>query len=262
MSQPVIAILTDFGTADHYVGAMKGAILAVCRHVTLVDVTHDIPVHDIIAGALELAAAVPYFPVDTVFLAVVDPGVGSARRALAAEAGAYRFVGPDNGLLAPALDALGPGAVVALDKPAFARPTISRTFEGRDRFGPAAAWLAAGVPVRDLGSPTDDYVRLPLPEAAVLPDRVVGEVLLIDRFGNLVSNIPARNAVRADRGTPAVLLEGRLAGPLVATYAAVPAGAPCALVGSTGRLEVAVREGSAAVRFAARRGDRVEVVWP
>lgn len=262
MTQPVIAILTDFGTGDHYVGAMKGAILAVCRHATLVDVTHGIPPHDIIAGALELAAAVPYFPADTVFVAVVDPGVGSGRRALAAEAGAYRFVGPDNGVLALALDALGPGEVVALDKPEYARPTVCRTFEGRDRFGPAAAWLAAGVPLRELGSPAAGYLRPPVPEAVVLPDRVVGEVLLIDRFGNLVSNVPARDVARAGRGDPVVLIQGRPAGPVVETYAAVPAGSPCALVGSTGRLEVAVCEGSAAAQFGARRGDRVEVVWP
>lgn len=261
MTQPVIAILTDFGTADHYAGAMKGAILSVCRQAILVDITHGIPPHDVAAGALELAAAVPYFPEGTVFLAVVDPGVGSARRALAAEAGGFRFVGPDNGILAPALDQLPAGVVVSLDRPGFARQAISRTFEGRDRLGPAAAWLAAGTPLGDLGSPASDYVRLIVPEAAVRPGRILGEILLVDRFGNLVSNIRRGDLGTPGAGVPIVRVAGREIGPLVDTYAAVAPGTACALIGSTDRLEIAVCEGSAAVELGARRGEPVEVVW-
>jgi S-adenosylmethionine hydrolase len=133
-----MALLTDFGTADHYVGTMKGVALGICPELTLVDITHDIPAHDVRTGARQLAASYKYFPAGTVFLAVVDPGVGSGRRGLAVETADYRFVAPDNGLLSSVLDEMPARRVVELTERKFARPTISRTFEGRDRFAPAA----------------------------------------------------------------------------------------------------------------------------
>ena len=143
MARPIIALLTDFGTPDHYAGTMKGVVLALCPDATLVDITHDIPPHDVLTAALELAACYKYFPAGTIFLVVVDPGVGSARRGLVAEAGDYRFVAPDNGVLTARLPASsGPKRVVELTERRYARPTVSRTFEGRDRFAPAAGWLA------------------------------------------------------------------------------------------------------------------------
>src|SRR5437762_11544941 len=134
MARPVIALLTDFGVRDHYAGTVKGVILRICPDVTLVDISHDLPPHDVLAGALELAASYRYFPAGTIFLVVVDPGVGSTRRGLAAEAGEYRFVGPDNGVLSLVFDDSQPPRVVELTEPGFARPMVSRTFEGRDRF--------------------------------------------------------------------------------------------------------------------------------
>src|SRR5690349_7405576 len=145
MARPIVALLTDFGTRDHYVGTMKGVMLGICAELSCVDITHDVPPHDVLAGALELAAAYRYFPVGTIFLVVVDPGVGSARRGLAAEAGDYRFVAPDNGVLTPVLDQHQPRRIVELTERRYARATVSRTFEGRDRLAPAAAWMAKGI---------------------------------------------------------------------------------------------------------------------
>src|SRR5262245_16625872 len=133
---PVIALLTDFGLRDHYVGTMKGVALGICREATLVDISHDVPAHDVLAGALELAASYRYFPTGTIFLVVVDPGVGSTRRGIAVAAGDYQFVAPDNGVLSTVLEETRPSQIVELTESRFARPIVSRTFEGRDRFAP------------------------------------------------------------------------------------------------------------------------------
>src|SRR5688572_24962462 len=187
--RPVIAILSDFGSRDHYAGTMKGVVLGICPEATIVDVTHDVAAHDVLEGALQLAATYRYFPAGTVFLAVVDPGVGSARRGIAAEAGDYRFVAPDNGVLTEVLRETPPRRVVELSERRYARPTVTRTFEGRDRFAPAAAWLAKGTQLSALGRTVTDFHRIdvPLPETAGSILR--GVVLTVDRFGNLVTNI-------------------------------------------------------------------------
>src|ERR1700737_1832282 len=165
MPRPVIALLTDFGSRDHYVGTMKAVVLGICPDVTLVDILHEIPPHDVLTGALELAASYKYFPSGTIFLAVVDPGVGSARRGIAAEAAEYRFVAPDNGVLTAVFKEAPPKRIVELTERRYARPTVSRTFEGRDRFAPAAAWIAKGVDLSTLGRSAGDYQRggLPVP---------------------------------------------------------------------------------------------------
>src|SRR5262252_3841759 len=157
MGRPVIALLTDFGTRDHYAGTMKGVALGICPDATFVDITHEIAPHDVLGGALELAAAYKYFPSGTVFLVVVDPGVGSARRGIAAEAGDYRFVAPDNGVLTSVFDEHPPKKVVELTERRYARPSVSRTFEGRDRFAPAAAWIAKGTLLPAFGRAITDY---------------------------------------------------------------------------------------------------------
>src|SRR5881628_400550 len=179
MSRPVIALLTDFGTRDHYAGTMKGVALGICPDLTLVDITHDLPPHDVLGGALELAACYRYFPAGTIFLVVVDPGVGSARRGIAAESGDYKFVAPDNGVLTAVLDEHAPKKVVELSERRYARPTVSRTFEGRDRFAPAAAWLAKGIELAALGRPAGGVHRLQIPEPAIEADKIIGEVLRV-----------------------------------------------------------------------------------
>jgi S-adenosyl-L-methionine hydrolase (adenosine-forming) len=167
MARPVIAFLTDFGTKDHYAGTVKGVVLSICPEAACVDITHEIPPHDVMAGALELAAAYKYFPAGTVFVVVVDPGVGSSRRPIAAEAGSYRFVAPDNGVLTLVFSETPPKRMVELTERRYARPTVSRTFEGRDRFGPAAAWLAKGIELTAFGRLVTTWESLDVPEPTV-----------------------------------------------------------------------------------------------
>ena len=167
MARPVIALLTDFGLRDHYAGTMKGVVLGICPDVTFVDISHDVAAHDVRGGALELVASYRYFPAGTIFLVVVDPGVGSARRGLAAEAGDYKFVAPDNGVLTAVFDEHPPRRVVELNERKYARPTVSRTFEGRDRFAPAAAWLAKGIDLAAFGRSADPILRLDIPRPTV-----------------------------------------------------------------------------------------------
>ena len=260
MPRPVIALLTDFGTRDHYAGTMKGVILDICPDATLVDITHDITPHDVTGAALELAAAYRYFPAGAVFLVVVDPGVGSGRRGLAATAGRRAFVAPDNGVLAPALAALGAARVVALTSRRYARPTVSRTFEGRDRFGPAAAWLARGVSLTAFGPGVGDWMDLALPEAAVRDGVLEGQVVRVDRFGNLVTNVNRAAFERfVDAGGIDLAVGGHAVERVVETYAEIDPGTVCALFGSSDTLEVAVNGGSAAARLDLGRGAPVRV---
>src|SRR5438874_8970185 len=172
MARPVIALLTDFGTRDHYAGTMKGVALGICPDATLVDITHDLPAHDVLAGALELVASYKYFPAGTIFLVVVDPGVGSTRRGIAADTGDFKFVAPDNGVLTAVLDEHPAKRVVELTERKYARPTVSRTFEGRDRFAPAAAWLAKGIDLAALGRSAGAIQRLEIPRPALGEGRV------------------------------------------------------------------------------------------
>src|SRR5215472_191729 len=184
MARPIIALLTDFGTRDHYAGTMKGVALGICPDATLVDITHDVPPHDVLAGALELAASYKYFPPGTIFLVVVDPGVGSARRGIAVQTDDYRFVAPDNGVLTAVLAEHAAKRAVELTERRYTRPTGSRTFEGRDRFAPAAAWLAKGIELTALGRPAGELQRLDIPQPTIEGDRLAGVVLRVDRFGN------------------------------------------------------------------------------
>jgi S-adenosylmethionine hydrolase len=260
MARPIIALLTDFGVKDHYAGTMKGVVLGLCPDVTLVDITHDIPAHDVLTGALELAASCKYFPAGTIFVAVVDPGVGSARRGLIVDTGDYRFVAPDNGVLTAVLREHKPKRVVELTERRYARPTVSRTFEGRDRFAPAAAWLARGTEPTAMGRPVTNWLQLEIPEPHLDETALIGEVLLVDRFGNLVSNIDRRRfeQFRQD-GTIRIAIDGQTVDRLVATYAEAPAGTVCALFGGSDHLELAVNGGSAAEQLHLGRGAAIRI---
>ena len=258
--RPLIALLSDFGSRDHYAGTMKGVMMGICPELTLVDITHEIRPHDVLEGALQLAATYRYFPAGTIFLAVVDPGVGSARRGIAAEAGTYRFVAPDNGLLTAVFRETPAKKVVELTERRYARPTVSRTFEGRDRFAPAAAWLARGTQLAALGRalPACHQLDIPVPEETAAALR--GVVLIVDRFGNLVSNIDRRTFEAFSSARPVTLTVGGhgIAG-VVATYADIRPGEVCALFGSTDHLEVAVNGGSAEAVLALSRGAPLEI---
>lgn len=259
MARPVIALLTDFGLSDHYVAAMKGVILGICPDVTLLDITHDIPPQDILSGALELEAVAPYLPDHTIVVGVVDPGVGSTRRAVAIESRAgLRCVGPDNGLFAPVVEAGGIEKAVEISNPAFMRATVSKTFEGRDRFAPAAAWLASGVDLSALGRQIDGLHALGIPAPVQSLEGIDGEVLRVDRFGNLMTNIGEESLEAWTEGVEVFVGDVRI-GHLTSTYGDSAPGACCALVGSAGRLEIAVNSGHAANRLGVGRGVHVHV---
>jgi S-adenosyl-L-methionine hydrolase (adenosine-forming) len=261
MSRPVIALLTDFGTRDHYAGTMKGVALSICPDATLVDITHDIAPHDVLGGALELAASYKYFPAGTVFLVVVDPGVGSTRRGIAADLGEFRFVAPDNGVLTAVLDEQPARKVVELTERRYARPTVSRTFEGRDRFAPAAAWLAKGIELAALGRPAGAIHRLDIPKPVVSGEAgrtVAGQVLRVDRFGNLVTNIDRRTFEKL-AGALDIHVGPHHVSRVVTTYADLAAGEVGALFGSTEHLEISVNGASAAERLGVGRGTSVTV---
>lgn len=260
MARPVVALLSDFGTRDHYAGTMKAVVLSVCPDANLVDIGHEIPAHDVVAGALELAACYRYFPQGTIFLVVVDPGVGSSRRGIAADCGDYKFVAPDNGVLSAVFRESPPKKVVELTERKYARPTVSRTFEGRDRFAPAAGWLAKGIALVSLGKAVTNFQIIELPRPVVSGTAMTGEVVRVDRFGNLISNIDRRalEHFAGDRGHT-ITIGDREIGRIVATYAEAPAGELCALYGSTDHLEIAVNAGDAAQVLGLGRGAKLQI---
>lgn len=249
-----ITLCTDFGTRDSYVAQLKGVLLQQGpADVRLVDLSHEIGPHDVREGAFFLRCAVPRFAAGTIHLAVVDPGVGSARRALVAEARGQYLVGPDNGLFGFLLDA---GARVHAIASVASATTVSATFHGRDVFAPVAARLARGEPLAAFGPAIADPVRLAWPQAMVAATGARGEVVHVDRYGNLISNLE-RSALPS--GRLRVSLAGRAVGRLRDHYAQVGEGGLLALIGSEGLLEVAVRNGSAAAVTGAGRGVLVEV---
>jgi S-adenosyl-L-methionine hydrolase (adenosine-forming) len=245
---PSITLLTDFGTADSYVAEVKGVLLSGTSGVTLVDVTHDVPPGAVATAQYLLARAWQRFPPGTVHVVIVDPGVGTARRALAAEAAGHRFVAPDNGVLTMLPD---DARFVALALAAEAAPT----FHGRDVFAPAAARLAGGARLEDLGAVVTDPIRVPLPAPEDRGTHLAGVVLHVDRFGNLVTNLPATWG-RTGSGMRAA---GVAVGPLRRTFGDVEPGQLVAYEGSGGLVEVAVRDGSAARLLGAGIGAAVTI---
>jgi S-adenosylmethionine hydrolase len=263
MPKSLIAFLTDFGTRDHYAGVMKGVIHSINPDATIVDISHDVPPHDIAFGAMELSATYKYFPAGTIFVVVVDPGVGSSRRGLAVEAGEWRFVGPDNGVLTSVLEEQPAKKVVELTERRYARPTVSRTFEGRDRFAPAAAWLSRGVHLSAFGRPLSDYCLIDLPKPSLDNGTIHGVVVRIDRFGNVVTNLDRRSCEKLTESTSAGVLHltvgDRSIARIVSTYADIAPGEIAALFGSTDHLECAAHKASAADALGVSVGDRVEL---
>lgn len=252
----VISLTTDFGLRDPYVAEMKAAILSIAGPVQLVDVTHQVEPHDVTEAALALEAVVPFFPAGSIHVAVVDPGVGTARRGIVLASRGHLFVGPDNGLFTPFLSDAD-RKIFELRAEEYRRPTVSRTFHGRDVFAPAAAYAALGIELARFGPPVTDPVKLTWPEVRDTAGAVAGAVVYIDRFGNLVTSIRA-DAVRSLGPRVTITIGGR-AVPLVGTYGDLPTGQAGALLGSSDRLEVAVREGNAATALRARRGTPVVI---
>lgn len=277
MADHVIALLTDFGTEDTYVGVMKGVMQRIHPAAKFIDLTHAIAPQRVREAAFSLVNAYMYFEPGTVFLIVVDPGVGSLRRSVAVSAKDYTFVAPDNGVLSYVLATCDTYQAIELDNPAYRLAQVSQTFHGRDVFAPAAAYLASGTPLRELGSPVDDLVKLPQPEVEIQNRRVVGEVIQIDRFGNVITSLghvswrsetrlsltPAFGQKRVQLPFEAQAVRMRLNDTVITsvnrTYSDAPRGGLLALVGSSGYLEVSVNQGDAADRLDATVGDRVEL---
>ncbi len=254
---PIITLTTDFGLTDGYVAAMKGVIVGLAPQATLIDVSHQIAPQNVRAAAWVLQTILPYFPPGTVHMVVVDPGVGSARRPMAAASGDRYFVGPDNGVFTYALSAGEPAVCIHLDNPAYWLPAVSHTFHGRDIFSPVAAHLANGVPLAALGAPFSDPVRFDAPPPRRLPDGSLrGQIIHVDHFGNLISNIPG--AWLAGRRWSVHLASQRLMGPSL-SYAAAAPGQLLALVSSGGTLEIALRDGNAAERLGAAADEPIVV---
>lgn len=263
--RPIVALLTDFGGQDHYVGAVKGAILSACREAALVDIAHELRPHDVVEAAYLLSAAHRAFPAGTVFLAVVDPGVGSARRPLALEAGGYRFVGPDNGIFSFVLSDHGSSRAREITNAGLFRHEVSATFHARDIFGPVAGRLAAGLPLEEVGPAVEDPLRIPeRPPRRLDSGEWEATVIHVDRFGNLTTNLERSrldDILRTVEGDPTrivVVVEGMVL-PFVRSYSDLPEGEACALVGSDGRLEVAVHKGSASRLLGAGREAPVRI---
>jgi S-adenosylmethionine hydrolase len=253
----LITLTTDFGYRDPFVGIMKGVIAGINANARVIDLNHGIPPQDIMAGALMLRHSVPYFPAGTIHVAVIDPSVGSARPPLLIECDGNYFVGPDNGVLSLALAGQQPQRIIHLSNSTYHLPLVSATFHGRDIFAPVAAYLSLGVAAVAFGEPVETFVRLHLPEVSRTARELVGEILYIDRFGNLFTNISAPD-LRGLATEKLTISMGNVAiRGLASTYAAAADGEFVALINSWGLLEIAVYKGSAERRATAKVGDKV-----
>ena len=262
MSRGCITLLTDFGTADPYVAAMKGVMLSINPDVQLVDVSHEVAAQDVAEAGYVLAAAFRHFPAGTVHVAVVDPGVGGDRRVLAAEVGGQVLLAPDNGLLSIALGETAPSRLISIQNAKYFRQPVSATFHGRDIFAPVAAHITLGVPLEDLGPAASDLHRLEAVRPQATDDAVEGTVIHVDRFGNLVTDITRADAeALASRGQGAVHVQiGNSQGiGLRRTYGDVGFRELLAVVGSSGFIEVSANCGSAAALLGVGRRAPVRV---
>ncbi len=254
--------MTDFGLNDFFVPSVKAVIHSINKAARIIDITHTLPSYDVRAAGFILAGCCSFFPKGTIFLAVVDPGVGSDRKILLAHTSKHDFVAPDNGLLTLALEGAAGLELRSVSNPKFFLSSLSRTFEGRDVMAPAAAWLSIGAPHSEFGPRLDDYQRLPVRPAQVVKGAVIGEVSYVDKFGNLITNIPVAllNEIkpRTKRGLR-LRVKGRAIGSFLESYSQGRPGAPFGLAGSLGTVEIAVREASAAARLQAGPGDEVEI---
>lgn len=267
-----IAMMTDFGLDDIYVGVMKGVIHGIAPGTPVIDITHQIDRQNVRQAAFALRNACAYFPAGTIFLVVVDPGVGSTRKPIVVQTNGYTFVAPDNGVLSYALAQFSQYTVVELSNPAYHLPEVSNTFHGRDIFAPAAAHLAVGVRLDAFGPAHDKIVQLPPLELTIADRLVRGEVVHIDHFGNITTSIghlrwnaPERLILSGVADMPVlapsavVTLNGHRVPGIRLSYSEALRGDVLALVGSSGYLEIAVNQGSAAERLDVSIGDRVEL---
>jgi S-adenosylmethionine hydrolase len=258
----LITLTTDFGYNDAFAGIMKGVIASINPRVQVVDLTHGVPPQDIMAAALVLRHSISYFPYGTIHIVVVDPGVGSARRPLLIEFDGRYLIGPDNGVLSLALERKEPNTAIHLSNPAYHLQPTSATFHGRDIFAPVAGHLSLGISPLAFGGRIEDFVRLTLPPVHKSKGVIEGEVVYIDGFGNLFTNIQ-ENDLRGLAMEFLTISLGQLSAIGVrANYASVREGEELTLINSWGLLEIAVYKGNAGKRTGAKVGDKVEVALP
>ncbi|MAT47320.1 MAG: hypothetical protein CMO35_07820 [Verrucomicrobiaceae bacterium] len=258
----LITLTTDFGTSDWFVGTMKGVISGIAPATRIIDITHKVPPGDLVDGAFALSASSPYFPPGTIHVSVVDPGVGSSRRAITLRTQRAIFIGPDNGVLSWAVREEQIEEIRVINNDSWLLNPISHTFHGRDIFAPVAAHLAAGERFEDAGDPTDDFVRLPWPELSTGDHELRGEVVYIDRFGNAISNLPsgAFPAGLLEGDTVTVSCGGRSA-PLRHCYTDAAPGKPLAIMGSSDLLELAINGDDFAEQNGIEVGSPVIARW-
>ena len=255
----LITLTTDLGYQDPFVGIMKGVIAAINLRAQVVDLSHGVPAQNVVAGALILQHSVRYFATGTIHVVVIDPGVGSARKPILIEHEGSYFVGPNNGVLSLALEGKPPEHIIELTNADYHLQHISKTFHGRDIFAPVAAHLSLGVPPMEFGRPLDTLVNLFMPQIVRGENRVDGEIIYADGFGNLFTNIRERDLTALPRERLQVGLAGVALGGLVTTYAGASAGEFACLFNSWGLLEIAINEESAMQRTGAKIGDKVTV---
>ena len=261
MGEPIITLLTDFGTKDSYVASIKGVILSINPHCLVVDITHQVSPHDIQEGAFILANAYSYFPKGTIHLSVVDPGVGGIRKPILIVTQDYFFVGPDNGLFTFVAQREKVKQVVALTKKKYFFSKISSTFHGRDIFAPVAAHLSLGIKPNVFGYETNSLKELRFQKPAIKEGKLLGEILHIDAFGNLVSNIDEGKLFQFIQSYPFTIRAGeKTIRGLKKGYWEAKKGELIALLGSGGFLEVSVRQGSAQKVLKAKRGDAIQII--
>jgi hypothetical protein len=262
MDRGIITLITDFGTRDGYVGTMKGVILKINPLVRLVDITHEVSPQDIFEAGFILKNSYRYFPDKSIHLVVVDPGVGSKRRAILVEAGNHFFIGPDNGVFSFVYKSERIEKIVELTNKRYFLPYISNTFHGRDIFAPAAAYLSKGTPFEDFGGTCNDVVRFDIPEPETERGIIKGVVLHVDRFGNLISNISEvlfRDLAR--KGMCEISVGGEVLGDIKSSYSEVKEKQVLALFGSSGYLEIAVRGQNASKKLKMNKGSEIKVIY-
>jgi S-adenosyl-L-methionine hydrolase (adenosine-forming) len=255
--EPLITLMTDFGTRDGFPAQMKGVIHTLCPSATVVDITHDIQPYSVAEAAMVVLGYGKYFPSGTVHVAVVDPGVGGVRRGIVLNSCGRYFVGPDNGVFSFIISAEGSCTIREITNPAIMLPDPHPTFHGRDVFAPVAAHLAAGISFERVGPEIRDPVLFSMPPVYRNPDGLVGEVIYVDRFGNLCSNLPAD---QLDSPIGSIEVGTFRVAEIHRCFSDVKPGAPVAMINSFGFLEIAINGGNAADSLGIDRGSKVRVV--
>jgi S-adenosyl-L-methionine hydrolase (adenosine-forming) len=259
----VITLLTDFGLKDGYVGVMKGVIWGIAPQAQIADITHQIHPQNVLEGALAFGRVASFFPGGTIHVGVVDPGVGTSRRPIAARLGEQFFVGPDNGLCTVILEhARELGAAIQfihLDRSEYWLPDVSSVFHGRDIFAPVAAHLANGITVTDLGAIIEDPILLEIPKPKRIQRGWLGQVIIVDNFGNLSTNLTGAHL--AEEGEYKVVIAGHILQGLIRTFGEAKLGELVVLIGEAGDLSISVVNGSAADRLRVGVGEPVKILW-